>query len=164
MGMDTVHSLLCHSALPSISTKNWSEVSYPLILLHFFSTETQKDINHDCYMSTCAPLSQPITLIQCPYAREQIFIWETLWPEERQTPLQRVNSHYPPSFSPRPFHLFMLNMALYFSALIWRSHCVSKKWSVDAQPTCLLYFSSELIYEVPTDKDRQPGENFSFFF
>lgn len=56
--------------------QNCSDVPNPMIF--FFHKNTLRTINHDGYMFTCTPLSQPITLIQSPYAREQIFVWETL--------------------------------------------------------------------------------------
>lgn len=69
----TAYSVTLHSCEIGITQKLlWtSKSSFFLFILFFFSFHgnTKRDINHDCYMSACTPFSQPITLIQCPYAR-----------------------------------------------------------------------------------------------
>lgn len=63
----------------------------------------------------------------------------------RPPPPQRVNSHYPPAFSPRPtFHPLILNKALYISLVIFKFHCLSEAVISWLQTNLyLLYISCE---------------------
>ena len=126
---------------------------------------TKKHKSH-WYMFACTPssqLSQPTALIQCPYVRGQISVWETVWPEKRFSAPQRVNSHHPPSGFPTlpglpPLHA--KQGILFFSLLSSLDLIVSEK-SGDQLASCVCFTLAVSHRESPvyTDWDKSTWEN-----
>lgn len=188
MGMDIVPQLTpplsqCfHVRGGDQAEQSCSEVPSPVIFF-FFTKYAKKHKSWLLYVPMHTPLlAESFILFQPTHCTDSVSICEgadhcmgnsVTWGAHVSSaaceqPLSSLLFPTPPF---HPLHHFTLNMALYFSLVIFRFHCLSQAVTSWRQTNlCLLYISSEspgepCLYCLRQGRlGRQPGENLSSFF